>query len=182
MTCIVGIARDGEVIIGGDSAGAAGYSLQLRADTKVFRTQNYVMGFTSSYRMGQLLRYADLPEAPSAEANWDLDRFMATTFIDGVRAALRTGGWLETNSGREDGGTFLVGVRGSLYAVYDDFQIARTINGYGAVGCGQDLALGSLHTTSTDETLTSRERAEKALLAAAHHSAGVSGPFIFEEV
>lgn len=180
MTCIVGIAAAGRITIGGDSAGVGGYSLQLRADTKVFRTQNYVMGFTTSFRMGQLLRYGTLPEAPTTEQNWDLDRFMSTQFIDGVRTVLRDGGWLETRSGREEGGTFLVGVRGALYAVEDDFQVGRTINGYGAVGCGQDLALGSLHTTAASD-LTARARVEAALLAAEHHSAGVSGPFTIEE-
>jgi len=57
MTCIVGIQHDGRVYIGGDSAGVAGYSITSRADAKVFTVGPYVMGFTSSFRMGQLLRY-----------------------------------------------------------------------------------------------------------------------------
>ncbi len=179
MTCIVGIAEDGQVIIGGDSAGVGGYDLQIRADGKVFRTRNYVMGFTSSFRMGQLLRYGDLPEAPSTAENWDLDRFMSTTFIDAVRKVLAAGGWLRTENGVERGGTFLVGVRGALYNVEGDFQVGRTMNGYGAVGCGQDLALGSLHTTAAGN-LSPHQRVELALLAAEHHSAGVCGPFAYE--
>lgn len=179
MTCIVGIAQDNTVTIGGDSAGVGGYSIQLRADTKVFRTGNYVMGFTTSFRMGQLLRYGELPPAPTAEEQWDLDRFMATTFVDGVRKVLETGGWLKTSNGVETGGTFLVGVRGHLYEIQGDFQIARTLDGYSAVGCGDDLALGALHATA-DSGLTARERVEAALRAAAHHSAGVAAPFAFE--
>lgn len=179
MTCIVGIAQDNVVTIGGDSAGVGGYSIQLRADTKVFRTANYVMGFTTSFRMGQLLRYGELPPAPTAEESWDLDRFMATTFVDAVRKTLSSGGFLKTNSGVEEGGTFLVGVRGALYEVHGDFQVARTLDGYGAVGCGEDLALGALHATAGTD-LTARERVETALLAAEHHSAGVAGPFAFE--
>jgi hypothetical protein len=181
MTCIAGIAQDNHVTIGGDSAGVGGYSLQLRADTKVFRTGNYIMGFTTSFRMGQLLRYGVLPPAPTAEEQWDLDRFMATTFVDAVRRILSDGGWLTTSSGVESGGTFLVGARGALYEIHGDFQIARTIDGYGAVGCGEDLALGALHATS-NSGLTPRERVEVALRAAEHHSAGVSAPFAFEEL
>jgi hypothetical protein len=179
VTCIVGIAQDNQVTIGGDSAGVGGYSLQLRADTKVFRTGNYIMGFTSSFRMGQLLRYGDLPPAPTAEENWDLDRFMATTFIDGVRKVLSDGGWLHSSNGIESGGTFLVGVRGALYEIQGDFQAGRTLNGYGAVGCGEDIALGALHATAGSD-LPPRARIEAALRAAEHHSAGVARPFAYE--
>lgn len=37
MTAIVGLAADGTVYLGGDSAGVGGYALTLRADRKVFR-------------------------------------------------------------------------------------------------------------------------------------------------
>lgn len=57
MTCIVGLVDQGNVWIGGDSAGVGGYDLMLRADQKVFRNGDFLMGFTSSFRMGQLLRY-----------------------------------------------------------------------------------------------------------------------------
>ena len=58
MTCIVGILEEnGDIYMGGDSAGASGNTLKIRADEKVFINENYIMGFTSSFRMGQLLRY-----------------------------------------------------------------------------------------------------------------------------
>lgn len=174
MTCIVGIQHNGRVHIGGDSAGVAGSSLAIRGDAKVFRNGPYVMGFTTSFRMGQLLRYAFTPPKPEG----DLDAFMATTFVDAVRATLRDGGWLTTNSDREEGGTFLVGVRGVLYAVHSDFQIARTLNGYAAVGCGGDIALGAIYATRGERS--PRRRINIALEAAAEHSAGVSGPFVVE--
>jgi 20S proteasome alpha/beta subunit len=142
VTCIVGIAQDNQVTIGGDSAGVGGYSLQLRADTKVFRTGNYVMG-------------------------------------DGVRKILSDGGWLHNSNGIESGGTFLVGVRGALYEIQSDFQAGRTLNGYVAVGCGEDLALGALHATAHSD-LPPRARVEAALRAAEHHSAGVAAPFAYE--
>lgn len=174
MTCIVGIQHNGRVLIGGDSAGVAGLSIQVRADAKVFRNSGYIMGFTSSFRMGQLLRYAFKPPRPEG----DLDAFMATTFVDGVRAALREGGWLSTSNEQESGGTFLVGIRGVLYAIESDFQIARTVNGYTAVGCGEDIALGALY--ATRDVSSPRRRITLALEAAAEHSAGVTAPFVVE--
>jgi hypothetical protein len=173
MTCIVGIQHEGRVYIGGDSAGVADYSLTLRADAKVFTNGPYVMGFTSSFRMGQLLRYA--LKAPTPKGN--IDRFMVTTFIDAVRDCLDNGGFLTTKNGVTEGGTFLVGVNGHLFSIEDDFQVGRSHDGYAAVGCGQDLALGSLFTTRGEEP---RARIKKALQAAAHHSAGVAAPFVIK--
>lgn len=173
MTCIVGIAAEGRVWIGGDSAGSDGYGIEVRSDTKVFRTGPYVMGFTSSFRMGQLLRYSLTIGEPDT---WDVDRFMATTFIDAVRQALKDGGWMRTDSGQEVGGCFLVGVGARLYAVDSDFQIGYTADAYAAVGSGEHAALGSLHTTAA-LGLEPADRMGAALQAAAHVSCGVRGPF-----
>ncbi|WP_245320978.1 hypothetical protein [Bradyrhizobium sp. NAS96.2] len=53
MTCIVGLVDKGQVFIGGDSAGvnAERLALVVRNDRKVFRNGDFVMGFTSSFRM-----------------------------------------------------------------------------------------------------------------------------------
>src|SRR2546430_1004120 len=99
--------------MGGDSAGVSGWGLVVRADHKVFRNGPYVMGFTSSFRMGQLLRWGFDPPAPP-DCRGDLESFMATTFVDAVRGRLKAGGWAKKDSEQEQGGTFLVGVCGRL--------------------------------------------------------------------
>jgi ATP-dependent protease HslVU (ClpYQ) peptidase subunit len=171
VTCIVGIQNNGEVYIGGDSAGVAGMDISVRSDEKVFRTGPFIMGFTTSFRMGQLLRYAFEPPEPPER---DLDRFMVTTFMDAVRDCMRDGGYMRISESQEEGGTFLVGVHGTLYAVHGDFQIGRTRDGYDSVGCGDSYALGSLYATKGADA---KIRVRTALQAAAHHSAGVSAPF-----
>ena len=175
MTAIVGLVHRGAVHIGGDSAGVGpGWSSTVRADAKVFRTGRYLMGFTDSFRMGQLLRYAlDPPVPPTSPTR--LEQHMATAFVDAVRACLSKGGWLTRGAGREEGGSFLVGVSGHLFHVQGDFQVAQPADGYAAVGCGQDIALGSLYATAGQ--LPGR-RIRTALEAAAHFSAGVRGPFL----
>lgn len=173
MTCIVGIETPDGVIIGGDSAGLAGWVKVHRADPKVFLNGDYLIGFTTSFRMGQIIRYADLPK-PLDRAGDDLDRFMVTEFVDGIRQALKDGGFAKKDSEREEGGNFLAGVNGHLYEVYGDYQIGRSLDGYAACGCGWEIALGALHAT---RNLKPETRVRKALEAAAHHSGGVGGPF-----
>jgi ATP-dependent protease HslVU (ClpYQ) peptidase subunit len=173
MTAIVGLASGGAVFIGGDSAGVSGLDLSVRADAKVFRKRGYLFGFTTSFRMGQLIRYSlDLPKPKG-----DLDTFMATRFIDGLRDCLKAGGWARKENEREEGGTFLVGVRGRLFAVYDDYQVAQAADGFAAVGCGDQVALGALYATA-GTNMKPRKRVKVALAAAERFSAGVRGPFV----
>jgi ATP-dependent protease HslVU (ClpYQ) peptidase subunit len=173
MTAIVGLVHRRTVYIGGDSAGASGWSLTVRADSKVFHNGGYLFGFTTSFRMGQLIRYALKPPKPAGE----LERFMATKFIDALRDCLKDGGWARKEAEREEGGTFLVGIKGRLFTVHEDYQVAEAADGYAAVGCGDEIALGALFATAGTRMPPER-RVETALRAAERFSAGVRGPFV----
>lgn len=173
MTCIAGLEHGGKVYIGGDSAGVSGWSLRVRADEKVFVNGPFVMGFTTSFRMGQLLRYSLVVSTQAAHV--DDQTFMHTEFIDAVRNCLRVGGYAEVSNGREAGGSFLVGYRGSLYFVGDDFQIGRVSGGFDAVGCGAELAIGAMAAASIRNPTA---RVTQALKIAEDYSAGVRGPFV----
>ena len=136
MTCIVGIAQGGTVWIGGDSAGVdtSRHALSVRADPKVFRIGDFVMGFTSSFRMGQLLAYALHPPLRRPEA--DVHAFMVTEFVDAVRDCLKAGGYAEKHDGAERGGAFLVGYAGRLFHIDSDYQVGENACGFDACGCG----------------------------------------------
>ena len=173
MTCIAAVVADGRVWMGGDSAGVGGYDLVVRADRKVFRNGPYVMGFTTSFRMGQLLQFGFEPPAPP-ESPRDLLRFMATAFVDAVRERLKAGGWASKSNEQESGGVFLVGVRGRLFEIGSDYQVGESLHGYAAVGCGDQIAHGALFTT---EGRLPVDRVLMALTAAERFSAGVRRPF-----
>lgn len=119
MTCIVGLVENNKVYIGGDSAGVAGLSLMKRADEKVFKKDEFIFGFTSSFRMGQLI-----------------------------------------------GG---------------NFQIAKSLLNFHAVGCGDDIAKGCLYGLK----FSNKQPIDKikiALEAAEEFSAGVRSPFNIVEL
>jgi ATP-dependent protease HslVU (ClpYQ) peptidase subunit len=170
MTAIVGLVHDSKVYIGGDSAGVSGFSINIRRDPKVFRNGPYVLGFTSSFRMGQLLHHAFVPPEPSG----DLDKFMVTTWVDALRDCLKTGGWATKENEQESGGTFLVGINGRLFEVASDYQVGEPADGFAAIGCGYDLALGAMYATIGQAP---KRRIRTALEAAERYSAGVQGPF-----
>jgi hypothetical protein len=172
LTCIVGIVEGGKVYIGGDSAGVAGYYLQSRADQKVFTNGPFVFGFTSSFRMGQILRYGFTP--PQRHPDTDVMAFMVTAFIDAIRNTFKNAGYAKKTNDQEEAGTFLVGYEGRLFKISDDYQVGESLDQYDACGCGQDIALGSLHSTGG---MDPERRIEIALTAAEKYSAGVRAPF-----
>ena len=179
MTCIVGyVDEDDTVWMGGDSAGVSGLDINVRKDKKVFKNGDFLMGFTSSFRMGNLLQYKFRP--PEQECD-DVFEYMCTDFIDGVRECFENGGFIKKSSDVESGGIFLVGYRGRLFRIDNDFQVGENVAPYAAVGCGEDYAYGSLYTTKMLENWVGPHNGydaiRVALEAAENFSTGVRGPF-----
>jgi len=177
MTCIVGLVEDGKVWIGGDSAGVSGLDLRVRADEKVFVRSNMIFGFTGSFRLGQILRFTFNP--PDQSVGCDDYAYLCGPFIDALIRHLKDKGFARIKDGEVEGGTFLLGYKGSLYCIYDDFQVAKSVDNFHAVGCGDDYALGALEVLMTKESDVSPSNKLKiALKVAEKFSAGVRRPFI----
>jgi hypothetical protein len=183
MTCIVGQVdqKRGRVFVGGDCAGTGETNQQvLLVDPKVFRVDDFLFGCVGDIRMMQLLHYSlELPPCPETV---DLARYLSTDFITAVRTCFRDGGYAKKKDEREHGGTFLVGARGRLFCVEDNYQVWETQNGYHAIGSGDDLALGVLYASQQIEALLPEQRIRLALEAAAFHNATVRPPFLLEYI
>jgi len=181
MTCIVALKTNGgRILMGADSAGVcAGYAFHSRNDPKIYRVGGMLIGFTTSFRMGQLLGYS--LSLPAKHDDVSVEKYMATEFIDAVRNCLKTGGWAKKNSEEESGGNFLVAYRGRIFQIFDDYQVSERMEQYDATGCGFELALGSLYTS--EGLIDNPEiRVRTALQAASSFSAGVSSPFLIKEL
>lgn len=175
MTCVIAIKEKGTVYMGADSAGSDLYTIRTRIDPKIHKVGSFMFGFTTSFRMGQLLAHSF--KAPDRDPRISVEKFMATSFIDAVRDCLKTGGWASKTNENESGGTFLVAYEGRVFCVYGDYQVGESALPYEAVGCGTDMAMGSLFTTDGGR-MTPAERIEIALRSAEAFSCGVRGPFI----
>jgi hypothetical protein len=180
VTAIAGFVQESKVWIGGDSAGVALYSLTVRADQKVFKNGEFLFGFTSSFRMGQLLRYAFTP--PAAKEGQDLYSYMVTDFINAVRDCLKNGGFAAKDKEEESAGEFLVGFRGRLFKIQSDYNVSESADGYDACGCAEDVVLGALFATRTWGAHEAPSRISVALAAAERHSGGVRGPFAIQSI
>src|ERR1035437_10258119 len=144
MTVIAALIHEGKVYMGGDSAAIDGSDcVYIRKDPKVFTNGPFLIGFTHSFRMGQLLMDASFLDP----GNMDLFKYMRTQFVDAVRSRLQTGGYAKVESNREEMGEFMVGVRGRIFDIESDYNVGESEDPYYAIGQGSQEALGSLYST-----------------------------------
>lgn len=188
MTCIVGLStEDGTVSIGGDSAGTTDSGIQtILDDSKVFflrtpeeRDSSMLVGGTTSFRFLNLLQHTFV--VPAYDERLSPKRYLVTLFVDALRDALKTSGFTrkDKDDGEECGGEFLLGWRGTLFHIAEDYQVAIPKIGYHAIGSGARYALGALFATR-QVALSPEQRLQLALEAAAYHSDGVRAPFVIQ--
>jgi ATP-dependent protease HslVU (ClpYQ) peptidase subunit len=177
MTCIAGVVHNGEVWIGGDSAGSTLQFINSRLDPKVFRNGPYLIGFTTTFRMGQILRYSFKP--PKYKTGRDLFEFMVTDFINAFRSSLRNAGHMGAEGSKESGGNFLVGTQGRLFNIDSDFQVGECTDSYDSVGSGSFVAMGALYANKDKDP---RFRIQQALEAAERYNPYVRAPFTIEKL
>lgn len=104
----------------------------------------------------------------------DIFEYMCNDFVNSVRSTFKEGGFLTTNSGVEEGGTFLVAYKDRLFEIESDFQVCESINDYASCGCGKYYALGALYSSNIGNT---DKKVLRALETASYFSGGVEPPF-----
>lgn len=186
MTAIAGLVHNNKIYIGSDSAGVEGLNLSIMKEPKVFikwslvptNHEKYIFGYTSSFRMGQLLQYVFQP--PKNEftngLKSDVMYYMVTKFIPALRECFKLNGFQTTENNVDIGGNFLVGYRNQLFEIESDYHVSQSVKPFNACGCGKHLILGSLY-TSENLNISPEDRIQKALEAAQEYSAGVRAPF-----
>lgn len=189
MTCIVAITDGQNLVFGADSIGEGPKpKQQIRKDPKIFTVGHFLIGFTTSFRMGQVLMHAELPTPPMTRDADKAHRFMVRELVPAARGLMEAGGFARSISvtqpeGYQEtrhamGGTFVVGFDGHLFEVQADYSVAMLETPYTAIGAAQLPALGALSAT-VDLDLPLEERASLALQAAERHTTSCCRPFRF---
>jgi ATP-dependent protease HslVU (ClpYQ) peptidase subunit len=173
MTCIIGLAHKGHVYVGADSASVGGQEIRVTKLPKAFRKGDFLIGYTGSFRMGQILQH-HLEVRPQFASETD-DQYLVCTFAEAVRSCLKEHGFAQIKDNQEEiDGRFLVGYKGRLYYFDRDFQVNEHADSIDTCGCGREYALGAMKAL---EHLPPQERISKSLEIAAYFSNSVSGPF-----
>lgn len=179
MTCIAGFVdhEKENVWIGADSAAVAGHRTLTRyAEPKVFRNGEFLIAYMGSFRFGHVLQHAFTP--PKHLKKKSPIAYMITDFADAVREAMSEAGALRK---KDDvvtlDGAALIGYRGNLFVLHTDFQVGSPMEGYAALGSGEDVANGALRVLRNANGIKPHERLTAVLEAAAAHVSTVCGPF-----
>ena len=166
MTCIVGIAKNDVVYIGGERAASDGSTLLSLNRPKVKRCGEYLIGFAGSLGIGELAHFIDLPPIGK-----NIEKTLRTSFIKSLKDAIELYG---NASHLEDNSTdWLIGVNGRLFEISsEDWSVCEFSES--AIGSGNNIALGSLYTTRNWQD--QEKRIKVSLQAAVEISPSCSGP------
>jgi len=166
MTCIVGIAKDGIVYIGGERAASDGNIVLSLNRPKVKQCGDYLIGFAGSLGIGELAHYIDLPPIGK-----NIEKTLRTSFVKSLKNAVEEYG---NASCLEDNATdWLIGANGRLFEISSqDWGVCEFDES--AIGSGNGIALGSLYTTKN--WADQERRIRVALSAAVEISPSCSGP------
>ena len=174
MTLIVGLSTPDGTYLAADSLGSNGHTYSLVKQPKLFRNGKLGLGYTGSFRLGQLLQH-NLSPTPRAEGQ-ELHEYLVSYLTSDVRQCLKDGGHAHVESGVESGGLFLIAAEDRVFTMQSDYSVLERVDGYDAVGSGEDYALAALHATRT-LNLPPLQRLRLALEAAEANVTTVRGPW-----
>lgn len=176
MTCIAGYATgSGEVVIGGDSMSSNGYNAFTVRAPKVFVSGPMVVGYTTSFRFGQIAQHHVTPSG--AWADMTALRYLICDYVPKLREALKEHGFATKLHEQEEGGTLLVGLRGQLFKIQSDYSVLEVGGGIDACGSGQDVAIGAMWGTIRHIQPSAEEVVRAGLEAASNFTCHVRAPF-----
>jgi ATP-dependent protease HslVU (ClpYQ) peptidase subunit len=175
MTCISAVVKDGKVYMGGDSGGVDtdGGTIALFNDKKVFIRKGYLIGYAGSYTFGKFLQHVfDLPDLPPGITSQEsIEKFVNGVLMPSLRKQSKS---MDLTTEELDF-ECLIGVKGHLFLVSNDWVALEPTSDFMSVGSGQYVAIGSLHTTQTWKDPVKRINA--SLTAAEQYCTSVLGPF-----
>lgn len=173
MTCVAGWVDDAGITFSADSAGVAeGGALTPRQDEKIFFNGDFLIGFSGSFRLGQIARYHFHPPSYTrSDRTYDI-AYMVRHFVPALREALSVHGF--DTSGQGDEWAMLVGVSQQIYRIDHDFQVGQSTFQFDAIGAGDQIALGAMLMQLGTES--GRDTTRLAIFAAETFSQHVRGP------
>ena len=168
MTTIVGMCKNGVVILGADSQVTDGDRINndLRME-KITKNNGYLIAGAGDATPCDILQHIFVPPVPTVSERKNLYKFMITKFVPSMRECLDENGWKPVH-GDDSGFNMLIAFDGELFDIGDDFSVLLNNKGIYGVGNGAKYAIGALEVGAT---------VEKALQAAADNDIYTSGPF-----
>jgi ATP-dependent protease HslVU (ClpYQ) peptidase subunit len=175
MTCIVALKHGDKIFMGADSAAFKDDEVIDRADKKVFRLGEFLIGFSGSFRVGQIVQWGFNP--PKYNSDRSIMHYMVCDFVDQLRNTLDCrGALLKDDKGDNFDADLVVAFRGNIFTIEADFNVSLKVGDYTSSGSGTPYALGALYILK-DLNMSPEEKVRAALLASSNYCPSVREPF-----
>lgn len=144
MTCCIGYKTNKNIYFIGDTQGSYDENKEIRLDPKIFKMNNMLFAVCGSFRMRDVLMYE--LNIPKLGLNEDIDRYVRTTVINGIRNLfIEKGICIKTEeSDLVSPGDILIAIRNKIYKIESDFQVGEINKPYVAIGCGSREAMAAM--------------------------------------
>ena len=167
MTIIAAYEDTDSYWIGSDSLGA---SASLGADfgTKLIKKNDYIVGFSASYRVADVIKESrNLPKHIKSMNDFRKFRDLFTENLV-AEAGARTEAYNGNGLREAPIGIILISSSG-IYAMEADYQIHKIKSGYYANGSGWSISYGALYVAKQNDT-PGEQAIKQAVKAAITHS------------
>lgn len=142
MTVIIGFIDKSKIYIGGDRLASNGHSKEEIAYPKVFKKGKFLFGYTTSFRFGEILQYDFEPPFHSKDIEDDRE-YMVSIFIPELRNSLENGKYSASDAYGKSG-VAIIGYKGRLYTLQDDWCLLEYSSGVHTIGAGAEYAVGAM--------------------------------------
>lgn len=133
MTCIVALTDGKDVHMAGDLMAHNGFTGNVLDKSKVFIKEGFIVGYTTSFRMGQILEYAWTP--PSKKESQTEDSYIYIDIVNSFREVFSQNGYGNKDGIEDHSGEFIFGYKGRLFLHQQNYSILES-NSFVATGSG----------------------------------------------
>lgn len=174
MTCIIAL-RDKEtntVYLAGDKLGSNGSTKAVYKDPKVFQVGHFYFGYTTSFYMGQLLKYSW--KQPCKTMHQDEDEYIYRDVVQSLKKVFSDNNFGQNQNGHEpDFGCFIMVYKGRIFKVQDNMSLLE-VEDFVSVGCGEYYATGSVLALTQHTEMNIPDILTETMKIVSENSCGVS--------
>ena len=174
MTCIIAL-RDkdtGCVYLAGDKLGSNGNTKAIFKDPKIFQIGHFYFGYTTSFYMGQLLKYTWTQ--PCKTMHQEDDEYIFREVVPSLRKLFVDNKFGKDQRDHEpDFGQFIMVYKGRIFSVQDNLSLLEC-DDFASVGCGEFHAAGAVDALVNHSSLCTPDILKEAIRITSKYSCGVS--------
>jgi ATP-dependent protease HslVU (ClpYQ) peptidase subunit len=164
-----------KVWMGGDSMVTLGNRSVIRSTSKIYKRGEFLIGSAGLASSAQVLAYG-FTFPPIIEGQ-DQITYLINEFSPAFRKYLKNLGLSKVKDNQERiPNNILIGFRGKVFSIDGALGVLECVDGYDAIGSGEEFALGVLHVLK-DSKEKPEDIIKKSLEAAAYHNPYVAPPF-----